>query len=105
MIRKIKNAIGTMIVRYIIHTGTEGWLVTRKSGTQQLIKVYSKQDYENVIRPVVEKQKHAKLIMQEDESWHSTVYICPTCGARYAGRVTKSNYCYHCGQKLDWSDL
>lgn len=104
IVNKIKNAIGIMIVRYIIHTGTQGWIITRKSGTQQVIKVYSKQAYENVVRPAVEKQKPVKLIMEEDESWHSTVYVCPTCGAKYGGRATISDYCYHCGQKLDWSD-
>ena len=52
---KIKNAIGIMIARYIIHTGADGWLVTRKNGTQQVIKVYSKQAYENMVRPAVEK--------------------------------------------------
>ena len=104
MIRKIKNAIGIMIARYIIHTGADGWLVTRKNGTQQVIKVYSKQAYENVVRPALEKQKPMKLIMEGDENWHSSVYICPICGAKYAGRATVSEYCYHCGQRLDWSD-
>ena len=104
IVNKIKNAIGTMIARYIIGTGAEGWIVTRKSGTQQVIKVYSKEAYENVVRPAVEKQKPVKLIKEEDENWHSTVYVCPTCGAGYAGRAKISDYCYRCGQKLDWSD-
>lgn len=55
--KKIRNAIGVLIVRYIIHNdlvnNTEGWLVTRKTGTQQVIKVFSKQAYENVIRPAI----------------------------------------------------
>lgn len=55
LIKKVKNLIGICIVRYIIHTGTEGWLVTRKNGTQQVIKVYSRQAYENVIRPITHK--------------------------------------------------
>lgn len=57
MRKKIKNLIGIVIVRYILGTGTEGWLVTRKSGEQQVIKVYSKQAYENVVRPITHKAK------------------------------------------------
>lgn len=57
MRKKIRNAIGILIVRYIIHNdlenNTEGWLVTRKSGTQQVIKVFSRQAYENVVRPAI----------------------------------------------------
>lgn len=57
MNKKIRNAIGILIVRYIIQNdlknNTEGWLVTRKNGTQQVIKVFSRQAYENVIRPAI----------------------------------------------------
>lgn len=55
--KKIKNLIGIAIVRYILGTGTEGWLVTRKSGEQNVIKVYSKQAYENIVRPITHKAK------------------------------------------------
>lgn len=54
---KIRNIIGVLIARYIIQNDlkndTEGWLVTRKNGTQQVIKVFSRQAYENVIRPAI----------------------------------------------------
>ena len=60
--KKIRNAIGVLIIRYIIHSNlmnnAEGWLVTRKNGTQQVIKVFSKQAYENVIRPVIKGGKN-----------------------------------------------
>ena len=106
IVNKIKNAIGIMIVRYIIHTGTQGWIITRKSGTQQVIKVYSKQAYENVVRPAVEKQKPMKVIKTGIEKWkNSDIYICPTCGAKFYGCVITSIYCSRCSQKLDWSDV
>ena len=54
--KRIKNLIGIIIIRYILSTGTEGWLVTRKNGTQQVIKVYSRQSYENVIRPITHRR-------------------------------------------------
>lgn len=60
--KKIKNAIGILIVRYIIgcdiKNNTEGWLVTRKNGTQQIIKVFSRQAYENVIRQAIRRKVH-----------------------------------------------
>lgn len=56
MKKKIKNAIGILIVRYIIHAYEEGWIVTRKNGTQQIIKVFSKPAYENVVRPAIRRK-------------------------------------------------
>ena len=29
-------------------------------------------------------------------------YICPTCKGNFSG-TRIADYCYHCGQKLDWS--
>lgn len=58
-INKIRNVIGCLIISHIIHNdlknNTEGWLITRKNGTQQIIKVFSKQSYENVVRPAIRK--------------------------------------------------
>lgn len=59
-ITKIRNVIGCLIIRYIIHNdlknNTEGWLITRKNGTQQIIKVFSKQAYDNVVRPAIRRE-------------------------------------------------
>ena len=30
-------------------------------------------------------------------------YICPTCKGIFSG-TRIADYCYHCGQKLDWSE-
>ena len=30
-------------------------------------------------------------------------YICPTCKGNFSGTGI-ADYCYHCGQKLDWSE-
>ena len=30
-------------------------------------------------------------------------YICPTCKGNFSG-TRIADYCYHCGQKLDWSE-
>lgn len=37
------------------------------------------------------------------EIWMTSVYICPVCGGKFTG-YKLSNYCYHCGQKLDWGE-
>ena len=54
---KIKNVIGILIVRYVIgcslRHNAEGWIVTRKNGTKQIIKVFSLPAYMNVIRPAL----------------------------------------------------
>ena len=31
-------------------------------------------------------------------------YICPTCKGNFSG-TRIADYCYHCGQKLDWSGI
>ncbi len=57
MKNRIKNAIGILIVRHILsrtlHDNTEGWIVTRKNGTKQIIKVFSLPAYKNIIRPAL----------------------------------------------------
>lgn len=30
-------------------------------------------------------------------------YICPNCGLGFTGTGI-ANYCYHCGQAIDWGD-
>lgn len=31
-------------------------------------------------------------------------YICPACGKHFSGTGI-ADYCYHCGQALDWSNV
>lgn len=54
---KIINAIGVLIVKYIIrktlNSNTEGWIVTRKNGRKQIIKVFSLPAYKNMVRPAI----------------------------------------------------
>lgn len=40
---------------------------------------------------------------------HQSIYTCPRCGNACLKHYTENernenNYCYDCGQKLDWSD-
>ena len=53
------------------------------------------------IAELCEKQipKKPELI-EEQYIRHSMNYICPACGKN----LGIADYCYHCGQALDWSD-
>ncbi len=54
---RIKNAIGVLIAKHIIRetldNNTEGWIITRKSGRKQIIKVFSLPAYKNIVRPAI----------------------------------------------------
>jgi hypothetical protein len=60
MRKKIRNLIGIAIVRYVLHMDGEAWLVTRKTGEQQVIKIYSRQAYEHVVRVATGRKGAAK---------------------------------------------
>ncbi len=55
---RIKNAIGILIAKYIIRktledSKIEGWIITRKNGRKQIIKVFSLPAYKNIVRPAI----------------------------------------------------
>lgn len=54
------------------------------------------------IRESVEKQKakNPKNVGIEGYRYTDT-YRCPTCGNNFSGTGI-ANYCYHCGQQLNW---
>ena len=55
-------------------------------------------------RAAVEKQKAKKPKKIEFVGYRYTdTYRCPNCGGNFSGTGI-ADYCYHCGQKLDWSD-
>ena len=52
----------------------------------------------------LEKQIPKKPKKIEAEGYRYTdTYRCPICGGNFSGTGIV-DYCYHCGQKLDWSD-
>lgn len=51
----------------------------------------------------LEKEKPRKPERAPGQIRYVPCYICPSCGKTFsAAGVAK--YCYHCGQKLDWSE-
>ena len=41
----------------------------------------------------------------EDEAFYNLDFLCPACQNAVIGQPYKPNYCKHCGQKLDWSEV
>ena len=57
-----------------------------------------------VVVEALEKQIAKKPKKIEIEGYRYTdTYRCPTCGGNFSGTGI-ADYCYHCGQKLDWSE-
>ena len=57
-----------------------------------------------VVVDALEKQIAKKPKKIEVEGYRYTdTYRCPICGGNFSGTGI-ADYCYHCGQKLDWSE-
>ena len=50
----------------------------------------------------LEKQIAKKPIKAQEHIRYAMCYVCPNCGKTFSGTGI-ANYCYHCGQRLDWS--
>ena len=56
------------------------------------------------VREAAEKHKAKKPKNVKTEGYRYTdTYRCPTCGGNFSGTGI-ADYCYHCGQKLDWGE-
>lgn len=52
----------------------------------------------------LEKQIPKKPIKSKEQKIrYVNTYYCPTCNLGFTG-FNIAKWCYHCGQKLDWSD-
>ena len=57
----------------------------------------------NMAIEALEKQTPKKPVKADEQVVrYVTTWNCPTCGGQFTGMV--SNYCYHCGQALDWDN-
>lgn len=57
------------------------------------------------VKDAMERQQAKKPNNVEAEGYRYTkTYRCPTCGVNFSG-TGMANYCYHCGQKLDWEEI
>lgn len=55
-----------------------------------------------MIIEAIEKQIPKKPIRSKLQIRYCEVWKCPDCGFEFSGRVV--NFCYRCGQAIDWSD-
>lgn len=95
-------------IKYRMHTAGQ---VTGESGMEDLemaIKALEEvQQYRTIgtveeCRAAMEKQTAKKPKKTESEGYRYTdTYRCPNCGGNFSGTGI-ADYCYHCGQKLDW---
>lgn len=51
----------------------------------------------------LDKQIPKKPIQSRNSILYALSYICPSCGGGFSGTGI-ADYCYHCGQALDWND-
>ena len=59
---------------------------------------------EDCIVSALEKQTPKKPIPTEEQNIRYVMnYTCPSCGKHFIGTGI-ANYCYHCGQALDWGE-
>ena len=79
---------------------------------QEVLKIRKNPHFEDVdneelsrcIDEALEKQIPKKPIKSDrQEIRYTLTYDCPTCGRQFTG-TGFADYCYHCGQALDWSD-
>ena len=79
--------------------------------TFKTVVVYAPEKYENKYYKAImlaiealEKQIPKKPIKSDrQEIRYTLTYDCPTCGRQFTG-TGFADFCYHCGQALDWSD-
>lgn len=62
-------------------------------------------EYSELLDIALKKQIPQKPTRNKRETIRYTgVYSCPNCRQSFSGAGV-ADYCYHCGQRLDWSDF
>ena len=60
------------------------------------------------IRIALEKQnakKPTEIDEREEDDFYYLAFVCPSCHYPIHGQPYRPDYCKHCGQKLDWSNV
>lgn len=72
------------------------------------IEVETEEDYK-ILLERLEKQNAKKLVFNVENTLENGTlcFYCPRCGTLLFGQDIRSrrNYCFECGQKLDWSGI
>lgn len=74
---KVVNEIGCFVAKWILHNCYDGLVISRKGGTEQVIKVFSEPAYRNMIRPAIHRATEVKKVgdVVTDEGYHGEVVI------------------------------
>lgn len=82
-------------------------LQTRFADVSLLLGEYMAIGTPEECRAAVEQQipKRPTLCKSDEQTTRYTAdYRCPKCNGMFTGTGI-ANYCYHCGQRLDWEEL
>lgn len=58
----------------------------------------------NALEKQIAKKPH-DIDEREDDDFYYLGFMCPFCGGAITGQPYRPDYCKHCGQKLDWSEV
>ncbi len=67
------------------------------------IRCETKEDQNDFEKIVALSQPRKPILTEKQVIRHVTMYECPNCGRQFTDNGLL-NYCYHCGQRFDWSD-
>lgn len=66
------------------------------------IRCETEEDYNGFEKIVALSQPRKPILSDRQDIRYVQVYECPNCGRKFTANLM--NYCYNCGQKLDWSE-
>lgn len=81
------------------------WSPSKKEELVQRLAVYEDTGLEpEEIDKACQKQRPMKPARAGSDGFrYADMYKCPSCSGIFTGTGI-ADYCYHCGQKLDWGD-
>ncbi len=77
------NIAGCVVAKWILHNFDDGFVIKRKGGAEQIIKVFSVPVYKNIIKPAIHKATEVIKVgdVVTDNGYHGEVVItCITNG-------------------------
>lgn len=88
-----------------------GQVITRNTSEKIRIALWKLKDYEESgldpeqVQQLKERDTAKKPIKTTEETGirYTDSYRCPNCGGNFTGTGI-ADFCYHCGQRLDWSE-
>lgn len=79
-------------------------LLKKANRDNDTVCILPKSDMGKCLIKALEKQIPKKPIKSKEQKIrYVNTYYCPTCNLGFTG-FNIAKWCYHCGQKLDWSD-